>query len=87
MSQLGDTFVIVSQVIKLGEFNIFGNDPSRWYQSFITLKSICPNVEGSLRIKCACYLGQTAIFSTISMTAQLVKELLFTTNGIIPMGN
>lgn len=71
----------------MGEFNVFGNDPSRWNQSLITLKSICPNVEGFVRIKCTCHLGQTAILSTISMTAQMVKDILFTTNGIIPMGN
>ena len=51
MSQLGDAFVIVSQVVENREFDILGNDPSRWNYPFIALKSPGPNIDLRLRIE------------------------------------
>ena len=51
MSQLGDPFVIVSYVVEIREFDVLGNDPSRWNHSFIALKPPSPNIDLPLRIE------------------------------------
>ena len=51
VSQLGDTFVIVGQVVKNRVFDVFGNYPPHWDHSFIAVKSLGPNIDLPLRIE------------------------------------
>lgn len=67
MSQLGHTFVIISQVVKNGEFDIFGNDPSGWNHSFVALESLCPNIDFLLWIEWSRHLCQPTILPTVSL--------------------
>lgn len=67
MSQLGHTFVIVIQVVKNGEFDIFGDDPSGWNNSFVALESFCPNLDLPLWIKWSRHFCQPTVFSSVPL--------------------
>ena len=51
VSQLGDTFVIVGQVVKDRVFDVLGDDPPHWDHSFITVKALGPNIDLPFRIE------------------------------------
>ena len=76
MSQLGYTFVIISQVVKNGEFDIFGNDPSGWNHSFVTVESLCPNIDFPLWIEWSRHLRQPTVLPTISLNVSGVSSTL-----------
>lgn len=69
MSQLGYTLVVVTQVVEKGEFNIFGNDPSRWNHSFIALKSLCPTIDFPFWIEWSRHFRQTTVLSPETVAA------------------
>ena len=51
VSQLGDTFVIVGQVVKNRVFDVLSNDPPHWDHSLVAVKSLSPNIDLPLRIE------------------------------------
>ena len=51
VSQLGDTFVIVGQVVKNRVFDVLGNDPPHRDHSFIAVQSLGPNIDLLLGIE------------------------------------